>query len=238
PLGLTALSFGLCVALAIALGLRAGPTTPSVAWTALWVIPYLPLALALPHLSPRYRPIRAWLGAGLLACSCVLPTLWTWHVEAKLRNAQERELSRLGTEANPYLDFRLRVFAEKAQSFAAEGESGVNLLYHSWIESRLAEEGYEARLTLWQNGTALNELRLTQLTDTLPSVVRMMVERHRGLEAPVVQLHTRVEGLHYLLLVPLPGGRTLSVAVPPRSRLAGATALARFLHQEGGSEPG
>ncbi|HEX6926396.1 MAG TPA: ATP-binding protein [Longimicrobiaceae bacterium] len=227
-----------CAALAVVLALRAGPQSPSALWSSLWALPYVAFALALPHLSARYRPLRAWLVAGLVASSCVLPTLWTWHVEAKLRNAEERELSRLGTEANPYLDFRLRVFAEKAQDFAAEGETGVNLLYHSWIESRLAEEGYEARLTIWQNGTALNELRLTQLTDTLPSVVRMMVERHRGLDAPVVQLHTRVEGLHYLLLVPLPGGRTLSVAVPPRSRLAGATALARFLHQEGGSEPG
>jgi signal transduction histidine kinase len=65
-----------------------------------------------------------------------------------------------------------------------------------------------------------------------------MVERHQGLASPIVQLHTQVEGLHYLLLVPLPGNRILSVAVPPRSRLSGATPLARFLHPEGGPEPG
>lgn len=224
--------------LAMTLASRAGPERPSILWSGAWVLAYLPFALGLPHLGARRRVLRAWLAAGLVAASCILPTLWAWHVEARLRNAEERELSRLGTEANPYLDFRLRVFAEKAQSFAAEGETGVNLLYHSWIESRLAEEGYEARMTLWQDGTVLEELRLTQLTDTLPTMVRNMVVEHADLTVPIVQLHTGVEGLHYLLLVPLPGERILSLAVPPRSRLAGATPLARFLRVAGGSDPG
>ena len=235
---LAVVGVAVCAALSVTLAMQAGPRSPSIVWGAAWALAFAPFALALPHLSARYRPLRAWLAAGLVAASCILPVLWGWHVEAKLRSVEERELSRLGTEANPYLDFRLRVFAEKAQTFAAEGESGVNLLYHSWIESRLAEEGYEARMTIWQDGRVLDELRLTQLTDTLPVMVRTMVDREAGLDQPVVQLHTRVEGLHYLLLVPLPGERILSVAVPPRSRLAGATPLARFLHPQAGSGGG
>ena len=60
----------------------------------LWAVPYGLIAIALPHLSPRYRPVRAWMAAGLVAASCALPALWGWHVEAKLRSA-EREISRL-----------------------------------------------------------------------------------------------------------------------------------------------
>lgn len=215
--------------LGVVVGMQSGPEAPTLLWSVLWGLPFVLYARAIPQLPARYRPLSAWLAAGLLAATCVLPTVWGWHVEAKLRSAEERELSRLGTEANPYLDFRLRVFAERAQAFVAQGESGVNLLHHSWIESRLAEEGYEARLTIWQGGRPVDELRLTQLTDTIPSMVHSMVEQHADLQEPIVQLHTRVEGLHYLLLVPLPGDRILSVAVPPRSRLAGATALSRFL---------
>ncbi|HEX6069868.1 MAG TPA: ATP-binding protein [Longimicrobiaceae bacterium] len=237
PATLGGIGVALSAALAVGAMLVNRPVSPAPAWAMLWAVPYALIAIALPHLSPRYRPVRAWMAAGLVAASCALPALWGWHVEAKLRSA-EREISRLGTEANPYLDFRLRTFAEKARGFAEEGETGVNLLYHSWVESKLAEEGYEARLTIWQGGSILDELRLTQLSDTMASMVPLMVERNDDIQEPVVQLHTKVEGLHYLLLVPLPGGRILSVAVPPRSRLGGATPLARFLHPDDGPEPG
>src|SRR5690606_36826877 len=46
---------------------------------------------------------------------------------------------------------------------------------------------------------------------------------------PQVRQYHKVEGLHYLLLEPLPDGRVISVAVPPRERIGRATALARFL---------
>jgi signal transduction histidine kinase len=54
----------------------------------------------------------------------------------------------------------------------------------------------------------------------------------------VVQHYVEVEGLHYLLLAPLPDGRIISVAVPPRSRLGGATPLARFLDTDAADEVG
>ena len=86
------------------------------------------------------------------------------HLEAKLEHA-EREAARLGTQADPFLDFLLRQFAEQALHLASEGEAGVNLLYHSWVGSGLAREGYEARLTLWENGAPDAELRLSDLAD-------------------------------------------------------------------------
>src|SRR5690606_26146713 len=141
----TLLATGLAVAIgfAVASTMLSGPGKPSVYWAVLWAIPYALVAMALPDFSPRYRSLRAWLCAGLIAVTCAMPMLWSWHVDAKLRGAERREISRLGTEANSFLDFQLRVFAQKAQRFAEEGESGVNLLYHGWVESQLAQEGYE-----------------------------------------------------------------------------------------------
>ena len=151
PRILFAVGIGISAVLAVIVAVQSGPVAPTLLWSVLWGAAFVPFARAIPQLPVRYRPLNAWLAAGILASTCVLPTVWGWHIEAKLRSAEERELSRLGTEANPYLDFRLRVFAERARAFAAQGESGVNLLYHSWIESRLAEEGYEARLTVWRD---------------------------------------------------------------------------------------
>src|SRR5690606_2346076 len=94
------------------------------------------------------------------------------------------------------------------------------------------EEGYEARLTIWGGGEPETELRLTEFAE-LPGLLPQLVDSLAGGPEPVVQRFTRVEGLHYLLLAPLPEGRMLSVAIPPRQQVGRSTALARFLQPAG-----
>jgi two-component system, NtrC family, nitrogen regulation sensor histidine kinase NtrY len=195
---------------------------------ALWV---LPVSLYLLLRGPRdsvLEPLRSWLFAGWVAGALALSFLWPLHVRAELVRA-EREIAVLGTQADPFLDFLLRQFAERAQILAVEGETGVNLLYHSWVGSGLAREGYEARITLWREEGVSAELNLSELEDLPPIVQASAAQAGSG---PVVEHLGGREGLHYLLVAPLPDERVATVAVPPRTRLAGAAALARFLHPE------
>ena len=222
---------GLAVLGALGLAALWDPATHLPWWLAtLWAAPFALVAIGLPGLGPRSPAFREWLVAGAFAATAVLPAVWLLHVNAKLQSA-EIELGRLGTETDPFLDFLLRNFSDRARYFDEEGEGGVDLLYHSWVASGLAREGYEARLTLWDEGEPAEELRLTGVP-SLPAAVSEAVHAARGSDREVVARFTEVEGLHYLLVVPLPDDRMVSVAVPPRSRLGRATALARFLESD------
>lgn len=197
-------------------------------WAAsLWAVPFALMATGIMRSRPRRSALPIWLLAAWLAGSATLPSLWLLHLDARLENA-ERELARLGTEADPFLDFLLRQFAERAEEFAFQGEEGVNLLYHSWVASGLAQEGYQAYLTTWSDGVPRAEIRLTDFVGQPASLSELVME-HADATAPVVQRFTSLESLHYLLVVPLPGERTIAVAVPPRRQLGRSTTLARFL---------
>jgi two-component system nitrogen regulation sensor histidine kinase NtrY len=198
------------------------------AWTpALWSIPFGLFAAAFSRSRLGRGSLAPWLAAGWLAATAATAHLWAAHQEARIGQA-ERELSRLGTVADPYLDFLLRQFAERALSQAAEGREGVALLYQSWLAGGLATPGYEARLTLWQDSTPTAELRLTDVP--LPdSLILPVLDSARAAETPILKRFTRQPDVHYLLLVPLPGERVISVAVPPRRYIGRSTALARLL---------
>src|SRR5690606_27263843 len=154
---------------------------------ALWVVP---AALLIAWSAPMTGPIgflRRWLIAGWLAGTVSLAFLWPLHVRAELTRA-EREIGLLGMEADPFLDFLLRQFADQASLLARQDERGVNLLYHAWVGSGLAREGYEARISLWNDGEVEAELNLSELP-ALPGPIvdriirtreRPSVERYQG----------------------------------------------------------
>jgi signal transduction histidine kinase len=197
-------------------------------WSAaLWAVPFALAAAATTRAQVTRGALLPWLVAGWIGASMALPQLWTMHLNARLQEA-DRELGRLGVQPDPFLDFLLRQFAEKVLFYAAEGREGVSLLYQAWVEGGLAREGYEARVTLWDAGIAAAELRLSD-TEIPPERVDALLQSARAAEEPIVQRFTDSDALHYLLLVPLPGGRTVTVAVPPRRHLGRSTALARFL---------
>jgi signal transduction histidine kinase len=224
---------GVLLAGALALGvvLSWNPgASATLAMMALWAIPFALVVLAIRSLPGSWTTLAAWLLAGWLAGTASASFLWTQHLDARI-DAASAELAQLGTEPDPFLDYLLRQFAERAFAAAAEGEAGVNLLYRAWVTSGLAREGYEARLTSWLGDQPQAELRFSdaELTD---EIVTEMLPRARAAEEPLLERYTAQENLHYLLLIPLPDDRVISVATPPRRRLGRATALARFLHAE------
>lgn len=181
---------------------------------AAWGLPFALAAAVLDRARLGRGALLPWIVLGWIGGSFAVSHLWIAHLEAKLVRS-ERELARLGTEADPFLDFLLRQFAEKVLFYAGEGRQGVPLLYQSWVEAGLAEEGYEGRATLWEGARAAAELRLTEAE--LPAdMVGPMLASARAAEEPLVERRTDVESVHYLLAVALPGGRTVSVIVPPR----------------------
>jgi two-component system, NtrC family, nitrogen regulation sensor histidine kinase NtrY len=223
--------------LAAAIVLLWSPSRNLSVWTAAaWAIPFWLVANGAAVAGmPRRRLLRHWMLAAWLAASATIPHLWVLHTSAELEMA-EGELSRLGTETDPFLNFLLRQFSERATAYHEAGEEGVNLLYHSWVSSGLAREGYEASLGIWLGDQPETELRLSEVAapaDVIAGAVREF--EHAG--EPVIERYTDVEGLHYLLLVTLPDSQVVSVVVPPRYRTGRSTALARFL-QPGGDIPG
>jgi two-component system nitrogen regulation sensor histidine kinase NtrY len=224
----------LSVALGVATVLWWRPGREIPVWTpALWAVPFGLFAVAFARSRPGRGSLLPWLAAGWIGATIAASGLWVAHLEARLGSA-EAELARLGTVPDPYLDFLLRSFAERALMNAGEGREGVGLLYQSWVGAGLAREGYEGHVTLWAGGTPAAELRLTDVA--LPdSLVAPLLARAAYAEEPVVERYTDQPAVHYLLMVPLPGGRAVTVAVPPRSHLGRSGALARFL--DPGREP-
>ncbi|HEX7239672.1 MAG TPA: ATP-binding protein, partial [Longimicrobiaceae bacterium] len=203
-------------------------------WTAsLWAIPFAGLAVGFARTRAGRSVLLPWLAAGWLGGTLGASHLWTAHLDARMEGA-EQELAQLGTAPDPYLDFLLRQFAERALFYAAEGQDGVGLLYQSWVSGGLAREGYEARVTLWEGRRHTAELRLSDVA--LPdSLAAPLLAQAADAEEPLVERYTRHAEVHYLLLVPLPGGRAVTVAVPPRTHLGRSGALSRFL--DPGREP-
>jgi two-component system, NtrC family, nitrogen regulation sensor histidine kinase NtrY len=226
------LAVALSVALALAVvGVWAPGRMPPVWTAALWALPFAVAAGAFRRDDLARGALLPWVAAGCIAGSLALAQLWTAHMDERLHEA-ERELSRLGTAADPFLDFLLREFSEQVLFLDAEGREDVSLLYQAWVDARLAQEGYEGRLTIWRGGQPETELRLADAAAP-PELVERLLAQARASDEPVVERYTSLPGLHYLLVVPLPGGKTVSVAVPPRRYLGRSTALARFLDPGG-----
>ncbi|HYW05402.1 MAG TPA: HAMP domain-containing protein, partial [Longimicrobium sp.] len=205
-------------------------------WTAaLWAIPFALACAGVGRRGAGQGALLPWALAGWIAASMALPQLWLMHQNARLADAG-RELGRLGTQADPFLDFLLRQFAERVLFFSAEGREGVGLLYQSWVESGLAGEGYEARITLWSGASPSAELRLSDARIPADRVAEILGAARES-EEPTVRRFTDSDDVHYLLAVALPDGRTATVAVPPRRHLGRSTALARFLSPEADAHP-
>jgi signal transduction histidine kinase/HAMP domain-containing protein len=201
---------------------------------AAWAVPFALAAYGIPRVDVRRGALLPWVCAGWIAASLALPALWTLHLNERLGES-ERELGKLGTQADPFLDFLLRQFSEDVLRLDAEGRQGVSLLYQAWVEAGLAREGYEGRITLWSGGEPATELRLADAAVPRERVAALL-ERARRDEEPRLERMTDVPGLHYLLVVPLTGGQSVSVAVPPRAYLNRSTSLARFLDPQAAGE--
>ncbi len=213
-----AVIFGLSWALLVA----RVPTLPS--WIALlWAIPLL----GVMHGAPAGR---GWTSGGLvwgcsavLAASLALPWAWDLRVDARMSAAEER-VERLGTRPDPFLEFLLLRTGEEAWERASAEYEPVEILYQAWTTSGLAWEGVPLWLTHWsEEGLPHEELRIgvSELRPEVPPTLHAEA-RERG---EVVVRRLDLAEAHYIGVAPLPDGGSISMVVPPRRILAGASPL-------------
>ena len=214
-------SAGLFLALVLGLvvhGRSAGSPSPA-AWTgALWALPAGVTALGL-------RPATTWRGSVataaatvVLAASAALPFTWSGRVAAQLEVAGS-QLSTLGNQVDPYLQFLLEGLSEKTDSLYESGAGGTGLLYGTWRASGLAQEGIPVWIDRWTpDGLAIDDLRIG-VSESRPAIVDDYLDEAA---AGVTVLRLQSEHVHYLGLAALPDGSVVTVAVPPRRGFARA----------------
>ena len=224
----------LLVAIAIALVLcgigavlvRVRGTLP--AWsTAAWGLPAGLAAFGLSGLRGWRRIWMTWGSAAVLGASAALVVSWAARVEARMDTA-ELQMARLGAPADPYLEYVLHRFLESADSLDAGGADPRELLYESWVDSGLAEEGSGVWLTLWSPGD-LPEFEIAIGVDGgRPGRADDFLDQARQGEPAFVRRMASGDA-NYMLQVPLRGGRVLTGVVPARRKLPSASPLGPVL---------
>jgi two-component system, NtrC family, nitrogen regulation sensor histidine kinase NtrY len=216
------------VAVALGLGIASAYWVRATAGFPLWMAGLWGVPLAMMALGGfgdgRWRSgaIR-WTALGALTFSLVLPWAWGGRVEARIAAAEER-MERLGTEADPFLEFLLLRTGEQAEYLSTTGRNPVEVLYSAWTESGLAGEGVPVWLTWWSpEGVPQEELRIG-VPATRPPVPVELLQRVR-VRSEVVVERTDLAGAHYMAAAPLARGALLTAVVPPRRGLAAGSPL-------------
>ena len=193
--------------------------------------------LWLPALGGVILPApRRWALPGIAVVAGTAAALLTWGaaVEGRLQLA-ERDAQRLGREGDALAVALLERLGQQIVARAMPHTAGD--LYALWVASPLVAEDYPALLQLWDpSGRAMAELPLATLD--LPAAVPAALAQSRGTAAagPRIERVEWVPGVHYVLVVPFPGGDVLTVAVGPRTRLLPPDRTARFLRGDPGVE--
>lgn len=189
----------------------------------LWAIPLFGFARSIPARLDWPLGFARWAGAVFLAVTMVLPWAWGLRVDAQMAAAEER-IDRLGTRADPFLEYLLLRVGEQASALAQAGRPPVEILYGAWSESGLALEGVPLWITYWSlGGVAQEELRIG-VSEGRPPVPDGMLEEARA-EGRVVVRRFDLADTHYVGVAPLARGALLSVVVPPRRMLESSSPL-------------
>jgi signal transduction histidine kinase len=225
---------GLVVAIVLGLvmALRREPDIAGAPYfAALWAIPFALAATGLRHVSSRVVRWTRWLVAGALAATAVLPQLWIAQTRARLQ-AVEREVVSFGATTPAWVDFLLLEFGREVTSRHEAGENGLQLLYRSWVASRLSLEPYAARITLWSNDGEPEEwlgLAGAEGSDAadpgMPFIVRTAARDTTARIVPVEGFQDIVR----LLTVPIDQDHVVTVSIPPRRTLQPTGVIAPFL---------
>ena len=216
--GLPALAVAGALGFAVAVAARTGPDV-SPAWGVLWVVP---AAMALRGMGRTGRLSYArWFCAFWLAATCAAPFAWSARTGARMEIAEGR-MGRLGTPAEPELEGLLQRFADEVEELDRAGAGPVEMLYHGWVSSGLAAHGAPVFVTLWSaDGTPRQELRLGAEGELPPVVAALVPEvSARGVGTRLVLDDLEVR---HLAAVPLPDGRVVTAALPPRRTIPAPT---------------
>ncbi len=168
------------------------------------------LVLTLPALAERQQGRWAW--SALIASVALLPFSWSQQIDARIQMATQR-IERLGSGPDLELEGHLQRLAAEALVLDGFDPEPVELLYGAWRASGLAASGYPVWLTLWSQGAPPQDLRIGTRLVARP----VTGPGARPSSEPEVPRTVRVNSLdvHYLVEVPLSGGRTLTGVVPP-----------------------
>jgi signal transduction histidine kinase len=213
---------------------------PRRTWSAaLWVVPFCMLAVALAGRRGTGATATRWLVAVWLGATAVLPHLWTSHQAARLASA-ERDLTSLGVQTQPILDYLLEEFANEAVRRSAAGEQGIQLLYRSWVATGLAAEPFAAWITVWSPADTVEyELRLggIEIDERADTTVRGIVAGARDDEpVPFVRPVIGLQHVTKVMTAPFDSARMLSVAMSPRRSLERTSMVAPFLGARGDAD--
>ncbi len=218
----TALGLAAVFGLAWALLVARIPSLPSWA-ILLWAIPLLGVMYGAPAGRGWIRGGLVWGCSVFLAATVALPWAWELRVDARM-SAAEEQVERLGSRPDPFLEFLLLRTGEEAWSRAELGHEPVEILYQAWTTSGLAWEGVPLWLTYWsEDGMPQEELRIG-VSELRPHLSESLIGELREQDEVVVRRLDQAEA-HYVGLAVLPGGAFISIVVPPRRVLAGASPL-------------
>ncbi len=215
------LTLGLLLCLAWAAFLERNPG--SFHWAPwLWAIPLLGVTRAVSGLDGSAAAVR-WGGLILLSVTMVLPWAWRLRMEARMAAVEER-IDRLGTRPDPFVESLLLGAGERAVELASRGEQPVEVLYRAWSESGLAAEGLPLWITYWSEEGVPEEELLIGVSESRPGVPEELLDV-AGTDGRISVRRFDLAEAHYVGVAPLPGGARLSVVIPPRRVLEGASPL-------------
>jgi signal transduction histidine kinase len=208
------------------------PVKPVRFWTTLlWALPFICFSFAFAESRGRSGGLARWLAAGWLACTAFIPQTWDAHLNARL-NSATRDLATLGTNPDPFVDYLLETFGEKAVVSYDAGEDSVPLLYGAWVASGLASQPYSAEIMLWSPHTQQTVQLGSPLGVHLPeedSLLMQLVDSTRANGVQQLYAFTDQPHIAHLLTVPLGNGEVITVAIPPRRTLDRRFGVAFFL---------
>jgi len=195
--------------------------------------------LWLPALGGVILPApRRWALPGIAIVAGTAAALITWGaaVEGRLQLA-ERDAQRLGREGDELAVALLERMGQQITARAMPRTAGD--LYLLWVNSPLVAEDYPAVLQLWDpGGRPIAELPLAtlELQPAVPAAFAASPATTAG-TGPRIERVEWAPGVHYVLVVPFPGGDVLTVVVGPRTRVLPPDRTARFLRGDPGFEP-
>ena len=190
---------------------------------AAWGLPAFMVARALPARGGWRRSLLTWACAVVLGGTAAIPVAWQMRTAARIVVAEE-QMTRLGADVDPFLDFLLGRLAGEVRALDARGAGPVELLYRGWLESGLAEEGYPVWLTLWGPGGLPQEEFPIGVSGPRPPMASRLADGGRGADAVTVGRY-ELPDIHYAATVPLPDSSVVTAVVPPLREIRSGSPL-------------
>jgi signal transduction histidine kinase len=190
---------------------------------SLWVLPFF-VAISMGRSAWRGRSrMTTWLFAALLGASAALPSAWGEGIRSRME-VTEQTLRDLGSDPEPYLEYRLLRMAETADSLDGLIPFPAEFLFEAWSQTGQENDPLPMWLTLWGPGDLPREDLGMGVQGPRPAVADDYLDQVRAGTGPLL-IHLGLANVRYLLLVPLDGRRVFSAVVPPRGSMSLASPM-------------